>query len=573
MWNVPGLVLDKGSFRVDQAAADRFYFPTEFKQWRPLQTSDTTQTVFVGDYAGAPSKLRQDLLAPGVSMFFSQGIRLRLTTTTAPLLTWPEGSLDANTDYATPPAAWVVVSFRDRQPPVMLGFLSPPPGVKLTGKAGEWWLTTDPSWSGWVRVSAPLGARAFPTLGAADLGKLTQAIKPMIAAATQPAPVVTGFKVVEDGLTLSAEWTFDRSGAVVPFPAFLSSIGGYQLQLASQTVNPQAPTSLGPFLLTAEPKLTLRGVARRVPTGRALPLGLATEAPLSTASFLDPPSVTELALTNLMGHTEKVVRDLAEQTVGEFLTEGTYTLEPGTQQKLPFDAAGNGVDLTAAHALLFQSTLSTVRATSDPNSLLTSVIWRRDWLTWRLWCEDDTKRRRAMALAALAAAISPEPERRWEGVMFQAGLAAERGLAIWRRRTDPTVQTPKLVESMFELREDLFGKEDYRRKVGFGALLASDLRIYGDVGVQLTQNGTERRLRFTATDTRPVTFSMASSFPIEIVAGKGVVSVQATQAFGVTVIRAVPRDAGQCELEIDWPDWASKLPAWSAPPRFAEDQR
>lgn len=506
-------------------------------------------------------------------MYFGQGFRFRLTTTSAPLLTWPEGSLDANTEYATPPAAWVVVSFRDRQPPLMLAFLGPPAGVRLTGKAGEWWVSSEPSYAGWVRVLAPIGERPFSTLGAADLGRLSQAIRLILPAATQPPPQVTGLKVTEDGQTLSAEWTFDRANVVVPFPVFLSSIGGYSLQSVTPFTNPQAPTSHGPILLTPEAKLVLRATSRRIPTGRALALGPANDVPLSTASYLDAPSVAELALANLAAHTEKAVRDLAEQTVGEFLTEGAYTLEPATQQKLPFDGAGNGLDLTAAHALLFQSTLSTVRATSDPNSLLTSVVWRRDWLSWQLWCDDVAKRRRAMALASLAAAISPEPERRWEGVMLQAGLAAERGLAIWRKRSDASLPTPPVLEALPELREDIFGKDDYRRKPGFGAVLLSDLRVYGDIGIQLTSTGTAHRVKFTASDSRPVSFSLASSFPIEIKPGKGVVSAQATQAFGVTVVRAVPRDAGVCELEITWPDWAPKLPAWLAPPRYSELQR
>ncbi|MCC7433289.1 MAG: hypothetical protein IT363_01290 [Methanoregulaceae archaeon] len=572
-WVIPGINLDKHGFRVDHAAADRFAFPVPLKQWKPLATTETSQTMATGEFAGSPSKLRHDLLAPGVSMYFPQGFRFRLTSTTAPFLTWPEGSLDANTEYATPPAPWVVVSFRDRQPPLLLVFLGDPAGVRLTGKTGEWWITSDASWAGWVRVLAPLGERPFPTLGAADLGRLSQAIQPILPVATQPAASITGFKVTEEGPSLVAEWTFDQPHVVLPTPAYLAPIGGYGLNIGSKTQMLQAPTPHGATLITDEPRLVLRAIARRVPTGRALALGAAQEDALSTASYLDVPSVTELALANLSAHTERAVRELAEQTVGEFLTETPYTPEPTTQQKLPFDASGKGLDLTASHALLFQTTLSTVRATSEPNSLLTSILLRRDWLTWRLWCEDNDRRRRAMALASLAAAISPEPERRWEGVMLHAGLAAERGLAIWRRRLNPQLPEVKHFETLPGLREELFGKDDYRRSPGYGALLASDLRVYGDVGLQLVKVEQGHRLRFRATDTRPISVSLASSFPLEIKPGKGIVSVQVTQAFGVSVVRCVPRDAGECELDVSWPDWAAKLPAWLAPPRYEEVQR
>lgn len=572
-WVIPGIKLDRTGFRVDHPAADRFAFAGELRQWKPLLTSETSQTVSCSEFAGAPSKLRHDLLSPGVAMYFPQGFRLKLSTTTSPFLTWPDGSLDANTDYATPPSPWAIISFRDRQPPLMLAFLTAPPGVRLTGRPGEWTVASDGAWSGWVRVLAPLGNRAFPTLGAADLGQMMQAVRPILAAATQPSPKVTGFRVTEEGQSLTAEWTFDRAGVVVPSPVFFAGIGGYNVQPLSPITATGIQTAHGPLQLTAEPKLTLRATARRIPTGRALALGPATEAALSTASYLDAPSVAELALTNLMAHTDKAVRELGEKTVGEFLTEAAYSTEPATQQKLPFDGPGAGLDLTAAHALLFQTTLSTVRATSEPNSLLTTMLWRRDWSTWQIWCDDVDRRRRAMALTSLAAAISPEPERRWEGVMLQAGLAAERGLAIWRRRLDPAQTAPNLLETLFELREDIFGKDDYRRAAGFGGLLASDLRVYGDVGLLLLKEGPEMRLQFTATDSRPMTFSLASSFPIEIKPGKDVVAAQATQAFGITVVRVVPRDAGTCELIVTWPEWAPKLPAWVAPPRFAEVHR
>lgn len=572
-WSIPGLVLDKSGFRVDQAAADRFAFPSALKQWKPLATSEHSQTVATGEYAGSPSKMRQDLLAPGVAMYFPQGFRFRLTSTTAPFLTWPDGSLDANTEYATPPAPWVVVSFRDRQPPVLLTFLTEPTGVRLTGKTGDWWISSEGPWAGWIRVLAPLGDRAFPTLGAADLGRLSQEIRPILSIATQPAASITDFRVTEEGQSLVAEWTFDQPHAIVPTPAFLAQIGGYTLNTASKTLTLSARTPQGPMVITDEPRLVLRALARRIPTGRALALGPAQDDALSTASYLDLPSVTELGLTNLSAHTDRAVRDLAEQTVGEFLVDSPYTAEPTTQQKLPYDAAGIGLDLTASHALLFQTTLSTARATSEPNSLLTSILLRRDWLTWRLWCADNDRRRRAMALASLAAAISPEPERRWEGVMLHAGLAAERGLAIWRRRLDPKLPEIKHLEVLPNLREELFGKDDYRRAAGFGAVLASDLRVYGDLGLQLVAVENGHRLRFKATDTRPISVSLAASFPLEIKPGKGIVSVQVTQAFGVSVVRAVPRDAGDCELEISWPEWAAKLPSWLAPPRYEEVHR
>ncbi len=571
-WSVPGLVLSPDGFRADLGAADTFHFYAPLGKTRYANTTDVSQTILCAEKVGNPLKMRQDLAAPGVNFYVPKGLRLRLTSTAGPMVTWPDGSMEANTGYATPNAAWVMVSFRDGQPPILFGFLGNPGGFKLTGHSGEWWIQTSDDYAGWIRVFAPLGSKPFPTNSVSDLGKLAEACKPALAIASQPTPVVQNLNVTDDGVSLTAEWTYDRPGAILPAPIFTAPLGGYGLQLLSKTTRLDCNTAVGPTLITAENKLTVRFPSRRVPTGRAVAVGN-TSGGIATASYLDYASVTELALNNLAASAEKGARDQAVSTVNEFLSECTYALEPTTNQRLPYEASGRGLDLTAAHALLFQTTISTARATSDPNSLLTSLLWRRDALTWQLAAEDVPLRRRAAALTAIAAGIAPEPERRLDGAMLQAGLAAERGLAIWQKRLGLRKDTPPLLEAMESLREDLYGKEDYRRPPGYGKVLLSDLRAFGDIGVKLMSDNKKLILSWQTNDPLPITISLASAYPLTITSLENTEDFQVTQGLGMTLLRIKPKKPGLGRALVELPEWATPLPNWQEAPRYTETSR
>lgn len=481
--------------------------------------------------------------------------------------------MEANTPYATPAAPWVLLSFRDAQPPILFSFQSKPGSLRLSGKTGEWVLSSEGDIQAWVRICAPLGDRPFATNSVADLGNLAKACEPAIAIASQAAPNPSPVTATDEGPTVLAEWAYDRPGAVVPFPVFLSPVGGYGVITSSKVRRLDMNTSFGPVFVTDEPKLALRFTVRRIPTGRALCLGAAKGEAIGTASYLDVNSVVELALGNLIASQEKGPRDLASSTVAEFLTEGTYTMEPNTNQRLPYDGPGTGLDLTAAHAMLLQTTISTARATSEPNSLLTSLSWRRDWLTWGFEGVEPTRRRRSAALAAIAYALAPEPERRVEAGMFQASLSAERGLAIWKQRTRQGAAPGKLLETMADLREDLFGKDDYRRKVGFGRAILSEIRAFGDIPLTISVRNKVKILSWNAPDSRQQTIILAAGYPIEIKAEKNVSEVQVSQGLGLTIMRVTPKAVGVCEASISTPDWADALPIWMPPPRFSEIER
>lgn len=567
-WSIPGMVLDREGFKVDYGASDKFRFTKALTKWTPVQTTSMYQLVTAATFAGSPSKLRQDLTASGFSAYFELGFDFRVTSTASPYLSWPDGaSLDGTAGVPTPATTWALVSFQDNQPPVLICFPWKKCAVKIFGKPGDWHIASEGPWEGWLRVVAPTGVSPRRTNTVAQLGALSTEVQKAQDALAQTPPELLGLTIDDDESSVTAEWTFDKPGAILPSPLITAPLGGYPLAIQSKTKRLPGQTMDGPIAVTDDTKLVVRFPARRIPTGRILALGNAPQT-IGTASFLDPQGVTELALANLFASSEKGLRDLAESTFAEYLSQASYVKEPNTGQQLPYLGDGKGLDLCAAHALLMQSTISVSRASSEENSLLTSLIWRRDWLTWRIWSPDSDSARRASAIGALAAALAPEAQRRLDGAMLEAGLRAEQGARIWRKRNG-LEQGGVLLEPLLATRNDIYLPEDYRRTPGLGRVLLSDLRAYGSVPVILRseQNGLFLTLNLPEKKNEIVT--LASSFPIQAEPAGGKATVNVEQGFGLTVLTVIPTQAGEVKIKLTLPSWVT-LPPMPAEIRYSE---
>lgn len=112
---VPGFKIDQNGFTPAYPISDHIEFGRASGIWKATQTSSTEQTVSLQEFTGNPSKVRASLLAPGFSLYFASGITFKLSATSAPYLTWTEGS--ASSGVPTPNVSWVILSFRDAQPP------------------------------------------------------------------------------------------------------------------------------------------------------------------------------------------------------------------------------------------------------------------------------------------------------------------------------------------------------------------------------------------------------------------------------------------------------------------------
>lgn len=569
---VPGFTITREGFATNHPAADRLRFNHPMHRWKPAVVSATGQTVLLDDEPGSPSKFRQDLFGLGFSLYFNQGIELKLSSTTAPYLTWTDGS--AANGVPTPNVKWLILSFRDAQPPLIFGFPDAPGSLQVTGQAGDWTVKSEPKFRGWVRIGLPVGLTPDAANSAASLGKLAQQAAKQEGTWTTMPPVLRRVAVESDEDSVTATWSFDHPGAVVPQAASLASLGGYPIRIMSNVARLNYPLDLGPTEICQSNELRVRFPIRRIPAGRGLAIGGELGAPNGTVSPIDVPSVVELALETLTSTRDDQTRHLGETTVAEYLSQAAYSKEPSTDQLLPYDAAGNGIDVAAAEALLMQSLASSAQTTSEGNSLLTSVLWRQDWSTWMPWIVDPGLRRRTAALAAIAGAICPEPERRLTAGMLQAGLSAERGLQIWRRRQSGAAEAP-LRETMFGLRQGIFRLQGNAPdpSASFVDSMVSPLRVYGNLPIRLDEQEKALTLEWMALEPKPGVLNFASSFDLVLTPVANLPRFVAHGQLGSTEVLYTPETTGLCDVKLTLPAWMRPLPKASPTPRFSEVEK
>lgn len=570
---LPGFTLDREGFTAVHPAADRIRFGHPSDRWKPLLTSSTEQTVSLQEFAGNPSKVRVNLLAPGFSVYFPQGIVLRLTSTAAPYLTWREGS--ASSGVPTPDVKWAVLSFRDAQPPLIFGFQGNPASLQVTGKPGAWTVQSAPGFQGWVRVGLPVGQQADAANSAAALGRLAKAAEAEETLWTQPTPVTTSLTLAPDEDGVLATWKFDRRNAQVPLAVSMAALGGYPLKVLSPIRRVAFTLDQAPIDVCTERELSVRFPIRRVPNGRGLALNATLSEPLGTISPIDIPSVVELALETMTSTRDVQTRKVAEQTIAEYLGQATYVKEPWSDQTLPYAVDGNGIDLAAAQSLLMQAIAGTTNPSSQANSLLTSVAWRRDWATWMPWVEDPARRRRAAALAALAGAMCPEPERRLAAGMFQAGLSGERGLQIWQRRRGLISKEVPLLEPMAELREGLFrlqgnpGESD----TAFVEALLSPVRVYGDAPARVFLRDKDLILEWPALEPKASIMNVTAAYEVSLEPLANLPRFEIEKTFGSNQMMYTPETTGTCQVKLTLPAWAKPLPKAAIVPKYSEPSR
>jgi hypothetical protein len=554
---IAGFTIDKQGFVAKYGAAERFYFAEPASSWKIRAIDDVKEDIFLGTGPG-PTEMKVNLLAPGFMLRFGKGFSLNFKATSAPFLSWKEGSVGDN--VPTPQVRWIAVSFKVGQPPIVLGFLDGDVSLQVKGRLGDWTLTTLQPYAGWVRVALPFGTKPLVTDSAATLGKLSVAIANSDPVWWQPAPQLKNLSVSASDTAIEATWQFDRKGAVVPLGASMAVLGAYPLTIRSKTHRLEGYNEEGPVTICDDDALTIHFPIARIPLGRALTLGSPAMDPIGTVSGFDFSGAVELAFENLAAARDLRSRQAAEDVVSEVIQEAPYATETNTNQRLPYAVDGKGIDVVAASALLQQAYCISTQMSSDDNSLLTSVGWRRDWYSWRIWAQDEKTERRAGAIAALAGALCPEPERRLEAAMLQAGLAAERGAGIFLARAEGKTE-PLYLEPMWSERNSIFYMaQTPRHPSPFAPTLFGHLRVFDDVPVRCSAEAANS-VRIDWTDA--TSLNLTSPFPLAF-SGVGVVT---SNVLGHTMLSVKGNGRHTAFLT---PPPGLVLPSFVPPPRYEE---
>ncbi len=502
--------------------------------------------------------MRANLLGLGFEVYCVGKLKLAIRTTSSPFLTWSEGSVGSG--VPTPNTVWIGVSFRDSQPPLAIGFLSGPAGLQIQGSAGDWTLETVEDYKGWIRICAPNGIMPYRTNGAAELGDFAKLCKKLAMVISSPTPMIKSQSVLADSQGIDLNIELSGAGAVIPSHWMMAPIAGYPVKVSGSPEPTTVQTESGPVYLHSLPNLRVRFPARRVPLGRAIGLGNLNLPEPGTVSSLHIPGVVELALINLLANATQSHRMVAQETLDQFFEEAHYAIEPFSKQQLPFNSAGADIDVVGAHALLLQAMQNNFMEEPQNNSLLMSLSLRRDWFSGRLWVPDFDAGRGAMSLAALAGALSPEPERRLDGAMFEAALMAERGLEIWKRRRSQPVESPAKSGALLPLREALFTRTLAKRNA-FADLLLSLYRLTGPRGFGFQQTSLTVVATGNIMEKLTVSFGLHTGFELAIRPKKNVENLVASGQFGTHRILVKPRDSGDFQISFDLPTWAPKLPS------------
>jgi hypothetical protein len=563
---IGGFRVDKDSITIVAPGMEPMRFPGASKTWRPQETSAERQLVQMGGGLRRPVKARLDLAAPGPEFYFESGMELDLNGIGAPYISWSDGTSGAN--VPTPECNWVLLTFRDQTPPILVLLQSGTGTFTVKGKPGAWRLATDGVYKGWIRFVLPFGTDPLPAANAATLGKVLRDVAPLLKTYQAPTPKLLKRVVESDRVSVAVEWIYDGPGAVVPSAVLGAKKGGYGIGVSPKLTELPGWFSEGPRAVLPGNVLRVRFPMRRVPSGRGLGIGDARFESAANTSAFDIPGVVELALQNLSMSRDISVSVSAEDVLAKYLQDADYATEPYTGGALPFTKQGHGMDLAAAHALLMQSISVSVRSDSEANGLLTSLLWRRDAQTWMLMADDHNIARRATTLASMAGLLCPEDDRRAEAGMLQAGLAADQWLLEQRKKRGEAIGPT--IDSLGAARNTLFGIQKTALDPS-ALLLTSPIRVYGPEAFFTERQGDQITLRWEAGTTKAGQFSLACSFPTKIV-NVNLKSLETRTLGGMTTLRYEPSKAGICEIKITVPKWVGDLPTAVQPPGFVEVQ-
>ncbi len=508
----------------------------------------------------APDKLRVNLFSPGVDIYVESGLELTVTSTGAPYLSFPGGTVTP--DLPTAPGSYALLTFRDRQPAILFSFLGEPGQMIVHGKSGEWTIRTVDAYKGWIRLSLPFGLKAVNANTAGALGDLAIELEPKLSAFQNPAPLLKSLVWTESDGVIQGVWTFDRPGALVPPALSLAREGGMRPILKSGLKPGNADLEDGPSLFSVNAKLVVQWVVPPALQGRALS-GINGEWPAST-----PESPLDAVRLLMLAGAPPAWHDQVKAELDTWTNAAVLVKEPNTQQSLPFDHAGAGLLESATAALQAMALARSENRAEDANPWVTSLGWRVDARSWMLDVSDPALRSEASARLAVASALSNEPEVRGMAMLLQTGLAAESVRPLYARKRELEIDPTGRSQFWFPWRTRLFSLDV--ASLGENTqedALESPLRLLKGPRVLTQINGREVQLEFEAAAPGPFEMELAYPDPLRVVT-PGTVNAEQTKLVetnGTWTLSGQAPKAGPVRLMLKLDPAGPLVPTWWVP--------
>ncbi|MBV6459055.1 MAG: hypothetical protein HONBIEJF_02195 [Fimbriimonadaceae bacterium] len=510
---MPGFNLTADGLQAKWAGADALNFPFPLKIVKLVEISDKRFTALCRFSAGGPDKIRVNLLSPGFEAHFPRGIRFRLKTGQIPYLSWPGASVGPGVPTAA--TRWAVLSLGSSQPPILVATLGEPSSFRLEGADGDYRLETGKGSKGWYRFCLPLGLRTLPVASVEHLAALVEACARHEGLWTSPSAQVIGSNWSQAGDTLTVTWKLDHPIAVVPTPLAKRT----ELCLSPLT-HADASDEAGPLAYVRGGEIRAMFRPLRIPVGSPVFVNtLDLPAPIGSDPF-DAAGVMRLATSAVTYGRDPNWNRFADGVHNDYLLGAKYETEPWTRQTMPYGES-EGLEACAVQALIGQALHSLTGQTTPDNSLLTSLIWRMDWRTWRIQGLNDPT-----ALAS-AAAWNSSVTTRTQGAML-----------AWELAKDPIQHW--LGDSVV-------------------AAARSPLRQISGPPVTLSRLGTGWKLSWDAQIGEQRIELLAAATP-QLSAISNIQGLKVLERFGTLTITGQATSAGTCQVRLNWPAWAPDLP-------------
>lgn len=405
-WRFVGLQANATGFGNELKTSCELQFESPSPSWEPTFTSPYQQFVKLAGGENLPSRLSANLLSGQMGAFFAKGLRLKLTDSSTPYLTWPDGSVAPG--VPTPKANWLLLSWERAQPPLFICFgAGQLHSLQITGGPGNWILEAEKGFSGWVRIAAPFGDKPFATNSAGSLGAMANEFTKVSPFWLGEPASLRGIRQVAYNDGVLGDWEF-TGNAIIPAPVVIAQNNGYPLVAISGFTRTGYSTEDGPLLISTEPRLKVRFPLLPAPEGRAV-----RPIPMPPVDYTNP-----LQLLFAEGGQDALQKVNAAAV--KTFSGANFVIEPFTRDQILFDETGKGLQSNADLALMDQLTTPF----SKQNPFLVGQSWGQDWLTWRpsTTNADSSSLDPACLTACIAAAYSSNAALKLFGATQVAGL-------------------------------------------------------------------------------------------------------------------------------------------------------